>query len=55
MVDRKLVKLAQKLWNVPEQPREVNRYNRRAWLRSIERLGDNWLLKRPQPKLDQAT
>lgn len=39
-----LVKHALRLWNVPHVPREVNRSNARKWLRSVELLGDRWLL-----------
>jgi len=39
-----LVKHALRLWKVPHVPREVNRSNARKWLRSVELLGDRWLL-----------
>lgn len=44
MSKMQLVKHALKLWNVPHVPREVNRSNARKWLRSVELLGDKWLL-----------
>jgi len=39
-----LIKHALKLWNVPHVPREINRANARKWVKSVERLGDRWLL-----------
>jgi len=42
-----LAKHALRLWNVPHVPREVNRSNARRWLRSVELLGDRWLLAQP--------
>jgi hypothetical protein len=42
-----LAKHALRLWNVPHVPREVNRSNARKWLRSVELLGDRWLLAQP--------
>jgi hypothetical protein len=42
-----LAKHALRLWNVPHVPREVNRSNARKWLRSVELLGDRWLLAHP--------
>jgi hypothetical protein len=39
-----LAKRALKLWNVPHVPKSVNRSNARKWLRSVELLGEKWLL-----------
>ena len=39
-----LIKHALKLWNVPNVPREINRANARKWVKSVEQLGDRWLL-----------
>ena len=41
-----LVRRARKLCDNPIVDPSVNRYNRRAWLRSVLRLGDRWLLAR---------
>ena len=40
----KLKRHAVKLWANPYAPRHIVRHNRRAWLRSVLRLGDKWLL-----------
>lgn len=47
MSKMQLAKHALRLWNVPHVPREVNRSNARRWLRSVELLGDRWLLAQP--------
>jgi hypothetical protein len=39
-----LAKHALRLWNVRHVPKSVNRSNARKWLRSVELLGDKWLL-----------
>lgn len=39
-----LVKHALRLWNVPHVSRETNRANARKWIKSVDRLGDRWLL-----------
>jgi hypothetical protein len=39
-----LAKHALRLWNVPHVPKSVNRSNARKWLRSVELLGEKWLL-----------
>ena len=45
MTDLKdLVRHARELWNSPLVPTSVNRHNRKAWVRSVLRLGDKWLL-----------
>jgi len=51
MINRNLVKTAQQLWNVDFVPKEINRYNRRAWLKAVETLGDKWLLKKKVERL----
>lgn len=38
---------AVKLWANPNAPRHTVRHNRRAWLASVLRLGDKWLLHTP--------
>ena len=42
MTTRQLVKHARELWNTGNQ--RIDRYNRKAWVRSVIRLGDRWLL-----------
>jgi len=39
-----LVKHALRLWKVPHVDKQTNRSNARKWLRSVELLGDRWLL-----------
>lgn len=38
---------AVRLFRSPYVCREINRANRIAWLRSVEQLGDKWLLANP--------
>lgn len=45
-----LVKHAIRLWKVPHVPKSTNRSNARKWLRSVELLGDKWLLGQPRTK-----
>lgn len=42
-----LMRRAVRLWKNPHVDRETTRHNQRAWLRSVERLGDRWLLAKP--------
>lgn len=39
-----LLRHSKTLWNSPFVTEEVNRHNRRAWVRSVALLGDKWLL-----------
>jgi hypothetical protein len=48
-----LIKHALKLWDVPYVPKETNRSNARKWLRSVERLGDRWLLAKQIGRIEQ--
>lgn len=41
---KQLVRHARELWNVDYVAPEINRANRRKWVRSVNRLGDKWLL-----------
>ncbi len=50
MSKTQLIRHALKLWNVPHVPREVNRSNARKWIRSVQLLGDKWLLGQPRTK-----
>jgi len=49
----KLARLAVKLWSNPLVPKRINRYNQRAWIRSVEFLGEKWLIAKQQPRLDR--
>jgi hypothetical protein len=49
-VDLTLLRRAVRLFNSEYVPREVNRANRIAWIRSVQMLGDKWLLARPIAK-----
>jgi hypothetical protein len=44
MSTKDLVRHARELWSNPLVPPEINRHNRKAWVRSVLRLGDRWLL-----------
>jgi hypothetical protein len=39
-----LVKHALRLWNVRHVDKQTNRANARKWIKSVERLGERWLL-----------
>ena len=39
-----LLRMAVRLYSNPLAPKHVNRHNQRQWLKSIEFLGDKWLL-----------
>ena len=44
MTTRELVRRAHNLFNVPYVPTSTQRHNRHQWVRSVQRLGDKWLL-----------
>ena len=44
-----MLRRARELWNTGI--RDLDRHNRRAWVRSIRFLGDKWLLARSQQRL----
>ena len=46
-LSRALMRQAVRLFNSEYVSREINRANRIAWLRSVNRLGDRWLLASP--------
>lgn len=46
LTPKALMRHAKELWNSPMVSPELNRYNRKAWVRSVMRLGDRWLLAR---------
>lgn len=39
-----LLRMAVRLYSNPLAPKRLNRHNQRQWLRSVQLLGDNWLL-----------
>jgi len=47
MNPKELMRRARTMWNSPLVPTSVNRHNQRAWVRSVLRLGDKWLLAQP--------
>ena len=49
-MNRQLVRKARQLWDVPGVPAEINRANRRKWIRSVHQLGSKWLLATPVGK-----
>jgi len=46
MKQSQLLRQAIRLWSNPLVPKDVQRHNQRAWLRSVQMLGDKWLLAR---------
>ena len=40
---KRLVRHSQELWNSPLVPSHLSRHNRKAWVRSVLRLGDKWV------------
>lgn len=53
MTTKQLVRHARELWNSPLVPPQINRHNRKAWVRSVLRLGDKWLLKQKVERITQ--
>ena len=53
MINRELVKKAQKLWAVDYVPREINHYNRISWIKAVQRIGDKWLALRKVERLKE--
>ena len=45
-----LARRAVRLYSAPWAPLSTNKYNRRAWLRSVEMLGSRWVLATPQKR-----
>lgn len=54
-MNTKMLKVARRLWNVPDCPREINRANARKWARSLRQLGDRWLLASPVQRKEAAS
>ncbi len=46
MKQSQLLRQAIRLWSNPLVSKNVQRHNQRAWLRSVQMLGDKWLLAR---------
>ena len=38
---------ARRLFNNDMVPEHVNKHNQRQWVRSVMRLGDKWLVRKP--------
>lgn len=47
---RKLFERAYVLWNSGNP--QIDRHNRKAWVRSVLMLGDKWLLAKPVSRLE---
>jgi hypothetical protein len=47
MNPKDIVRQARRLWSNPDAPASTNRHNRRSWVRSVLRLGPNWVLSQP--------
>lgn len=50
MTKTQLMRHAVRLWSVKHVPRKINRANARKWLRSVELLGEKWLVGQPRTK-----
>ena len=44
---KQLLKRARQLWNSGD--RQIDRHNRKAWVRSITMLGSSWIMHKSQP------
>lgn len=53
-MNRQLVRKARQLWNVPDVPVEINRANKRKWIRSVQSLGSKWLLATPVRRYEET-
>lgn len=51
LTTKALLRHAQELWNTPIAPPHVQKHNRHAWVRSVLRLGDRWLLAKKVHRL----
>ena len=47
-----LLRTAIRLYRNPLAPKRTQRHNQRAWLRSIQFLGDRWLLARKVERIE---
>lgn len=48
----KMLAKARQLWCTGNT--RLDRYNQRAWVRAIRRLGDKWLLAKHVPRKEEA-
>lgn len=46
---------ARRLYNNPEAPVHINRYNQRKWVRSVLLLGEKWLLVKKTERKDSPS
>ncbi len=44
------LKHVRKLFAVDYVPLHTQRHNQKQWVKSVRRLGDNWLLAKPVPR-----
>ena len=49
----RLLRMARRLWGVDYIDRHTNRANQLKWARSVQTLGDKWLLAKPVGKQQQ--
>ncbi len=49
---RSLLRHARTLFDVEDVPAHVQRHNRRAWARSVQMLGNRWVLAVPQERYE---
>lgn len=47
-----LIRRGNELWNVPYVSPALNKRNKKAWVRSVLRLGDQWLLMKKIERLE---
>lgn len=47
----RLLRMAVRLYNNPLVSKQINRHNQRAWLKSVQFLGDKWLLAKQMPRI----
>lgn len=50
---RALIRKANKLWNVPYVPAEINRANKKKWINAVIQLGDKWLIAKNIPRPEE--
>lgn len=48
---KSLIRKAHTLWDNPLVPAHLRRHNRKAWVRSVLRLGERWLLAKPMGRV----
>jgi hypothetical protein len=53
MTTRQLLRRARSLWRTPGVPERTNRYNRHAWVRAMQVLGDRWLFATRVQRVDK--